>query len=480
MEFKLSSYYYLIIAFGLLLAGLLLPSKIALVLITGIFMVYGFFKPKHGLYLLLLYVPIRPFLTEVNAGMMLAGDAITFAVLLRVLWDTSRNWKSWFQFKLFEWAFFSFLILGSLVGLKTGSSIGAIVFQLRTFLIMYLLYYIVSRIKVNKEDYAHFAWVTVLASIVVSIHGLIEKLSLRQLLLPEAWSEKVLSTTNAVRIYGLTGNPNSLAIFLGFTIVLVLFLLHHINGKQRKILYASLTLFMGIFLLTYSRGTWIALVIGIAVFIILSKNLKILKPLIITGLLGFLLVYLPTNFGVQAVERWGFEGGGSGGAGSFKNRLKATFDEENVDLMVQSGRIFYIKKGFEVFMDYPVVGTGFATFGDSATLSYGSPIYEEYGIRSEIYGGKNFYSDNQYIQVIAETGVIGVILFAFFLLGMLLIFWKNREKDGNFSYFLIALWISTAAMGMYYNIWELKLFTLYYFLILGAYAVRHKFVDTEK
>lgn len=479
MEFKLSSYYYLIIAFALFLAGLLLPAKAALVIITGIFTVYSFLKPKHGLYLLLLYVPIRPFLTEVNSGMMLAGDAITFVVLLRVLFDMRKNWKSWFQFKFFEWAFFAFLILGSLVGLKTGSSIGAIVFQLRTFLIMYLLYYIVSRMKVNKEDYAHFAWVTVLASIVISVHGLIEKLSLRQLLLPEAWSQKVLSATNAVRIYGLTGNPNSLAIFLGFTIVLVLFLLHHINGKQRKFLYVSLTLFMGVFLLTYSRGTWIALAIGIVVYLILSRNLKILKPLIITGLLGFLLVYLPTNYGVQIVENWGYEGG-SGGAGSFKNRFKETFDEENVDLMVQSGRIFYIKKGFEVFADYPVVGTGFATFGDSATLSYGSPIYEDYGIRSDIYGGKNFYSDNQYIQVIAETGVVGVILFAAFLLGMLVIFWKNRNKDGNFSYFLISLWIATAAMGMYYNIWELKLFTLYYFLILGAYAVRHQFIKTEK
>ncbi|WP_102273766.1 O-antigen ligase family protein [Cytobacillus massiliigabonensis] len=468
MKLQLQPYRIVIVGFLLLLVGLILPNKISLVLVTGILTILSFFQPKQGLLLLLVYVPIRPFLIEINPGLKLVGDAITFVLLLRIFYDARKDWKSLFRFKTFEWAFFAFLAFGTAIGFATGVSIAALVFQIRTFVIMYLLYYIVSRMKIDKADMLHFSWVTIGLSVLISIHGIIEKLSLRQLLLPDAWSEKMLSATNFVRIYGLPGNPNSLALFLGFTIVLVLFLLEMAKGKERKWLYACLTLFIGVLLLTYSRGTWISIITGGVLFFILSKYWKLLKPLLITAVLGFVLIYLPVNAGVGLVQSLGVDGGGHG-AGGLTDRFKETFDEENLELMAQSGRFFYIKKGFEVFKDHPITGTGFGTFGGSATLSYGSPIYDEYGIRSDIYGGKYFYSDNQYIQVIAETGAIGVILFAAFLLLMVWMFWKQRH-EGNFPKFMIALWFATGVSGMYYNIWELKVYTLYFFLIFGAYA----------
>ncbi|WP_442596390.1 O-antigen ligase family protein [Neobacillus sp. D3-1R] len=473
MELNLRSYSFLFASFFLLLIGMFLPKMISLVLVTGAFAAFSFFKPKQAVLLLFLYVPIRPILIEMNSGLKLIGDVVTFIVLLKVLYDTRKDWKSWFCFQPFEWGFFVFLLIGSFVGLMMGVSPGAVIFQLRTFLIMYLLYFIVSRMNIEKKDYIDFAWVTIFGGVIVSIHGIIEKLTLRQWLLPEAWSQKVLSATNIVRIYGMPGNPNSLAIFIGFAIVSVLYLMYEAKVGKRKLLYFLLVLFTGILLLSYSRGTWIALVVGLVFYLLLSKKWALIKPIVISGILGFILVFLPVNYGVQLIQTYGLQGPG-GGAGGISDRLKGTFDEDNLDLMVESGRIYYIKKGFEVFKDYPVLGSGFATFGDSATLSYGSPIYPHYGIRSDIYGGKYFYSDNQYIQVIAETGVFGVIAFAVFLLGLLFLFWKRRKDDDHFSDFMIALWFSTGIMGMYYNIWELKLFTLYYFVILGAYAFRHK------
>jgi putative inorganic carbon (hco3(-)) transporter len=469
MVLKLQPYNFLIAGFLLLMAGLVLPVNISMLLVTGIFTVYAFFKPKEGLLLLLLYVSIRPFLIEINPGLKLIGDAVTFIVLLRIVFDARKDRKSLFRFRKFEWAFFIFLAFGSVIAFFTGVSIAAIIFQVRTFVIMYLLYYIISRMKIDKTDLVRFSWITIAVSILISAHGIIEKLSSRQLLLPEAWSGKMLSATNAVRIYGLPGNPNSLALFLGFAVIAVLFLLEFSKGKERKWLYAFLSLFTGVLLLTYSRGTWIAIAVGIIVYLIASKHWKILKPLVISGIIGLVLVYLPVNAGVGFFQSIGGEGGSDHGSGGIGNRFKETFDDENLELMSQSGRFFYIKKGFEVFKDHPVTGTGFGTFGGSATLSYGSPIYDEYGIRSDIYGGKYFYSDNQYIQVIAETGAIGVVLFAAFLLLMLGLFWKHR-KEGAFPKLMIALWFATGVSGMYYNIWELKLYTMFFFIILGAYA----------
>jgi putative inorganic carbon (hco3(-)) transporter len=472
MDLNLRSYGFLFSGLFLLIVGMFLPGTIALVLITGVFIVFAFLKPKQALLLLLLYVPIRPILIEMNPSLKLIGDAVTFVVLLRVLYDTRKDWKSWFKFHLFEWGFFVFLLIGAFVGLLMDVSPGAVIFQLRTFIIMYLLYFIVSRMKLGRKDFVNFAWVTIFVGLLISFHGIIEKLSLRQFLLPEAWSQKTLSATNAVRIYGMTGNPNSLAIFLGFALVCALYLLYEVKVAQRKLLYFTLILFSGILLLTYSRGTWIALVVGFIVFLLLSKKWKLIAPLVISALLGFILIYTPVNYGVQLVKSSDFkvDSGTKGDGSTLGSRLGELTNQENVDLMVESGRIFYIKKGFEVFKDYPVMGSGFGTFGDSATLSYGSPIYQNYGIRSDIYGGKNFYSDNQYIQVIAETGTMGVISFAVFLLGLLLMFWKRRKQNIYLSNFMIALWFATGVMGLYYNIWELKLFTLFYFIILGAYT----------
>ncbi len=124
---------------------------------------------------------------------------------------------------------------------------------------MYLLYYTVSRMLLPEGWFQRLAWVTVWTSLIVSLHGLIEKLSMRQLLLPDVWKYKTLSATNFVRIYGLPGNPNSLALLLLFGILAVLFLQSiYKNEKYRWFLTINLVLFLGVFILTYSRGTWIS------------------------------------------------------------------------------------------------------------------------------------------------------------------------------------------------------------------------------
>lgn len=458
--FSIAILFLIIIAF--------LPATLALIISSVFFAGFAYFRPFQSLLFLITYVSVRPILIEFNSGLKLVGDIITFVVFIKLLVNSKKEWKSLFYFKWFEWIFFAFLVFGSIIGLLNDVSIASVIFQLRTFVIMYILYYVLSRSLMPDNWYPRMAWATIIVSLAASIHGLIEKLSMRQLLLPEEWRYKMLSATNFVRIYGLPGNPNSLALLLIFGIISILFLQYlYKNQKYQMFLYINLVLFMGVLVLTYSRGTWISAFIFTAVFIVLSRQWKLLKKLIIAGVASFALIYLPVNFGVTFFQSLGLEAP-EGGSGSIGGRFEETFDEKNLALMAQSGRVFYLKKGFEVFSDYPITGSGFGTFGGSATLSYGSPIYDEYGIRSDIYGGKNFYSDNQYIQIIAETGIVGVLLFAGFLIGMLLLFWKQRMTA--FGQFMIAFWLATGFSGFYYNIWELKLYTMFYFIIFGSFA----------
>lgn len=459
---------YFIVALAIIGIALMLPTSIALVLTSLFFALFAFFRPQQSLLFLVVYVSIRPLLVEVNSGLKLIGDLITLIAFAKVIIAGRKDWKSLFSFKWFEWAFFAFLLFGAVSGLVQGVLPSAVIFQLRTFIIMYVLYYTISRMLLPEGWFQRLAWVTVWTSLLVSVHGIIEKLSMRQLLLPDVWKYKTLSATNFVRIYGLPGNPNSLALLLLFGILSVLFLQSiYKNEKYKWFLNINLVLFLGVFILTYSRGTWISAVILGVIFITLSKNWKLLRRLVIAGVASFILIYFPVNLGVQYFETLGLEKPPTG-PGSIGERFGETFDQKNLALMTESGRFFYINKGFEVFKDYPIAGAGFGSFGGSATLSYGSPIYKYYGIRSDIYGGKYFYSDNQYIQVIAETGVAGVVLFAAFLLAMLALFWKERKTV--FGKFMIAFWFATGFSGFYYNIWELKLYTMFYFIIFGVFA----------
>ncbi|GKV56787.1 hypothetical protein NCCP2222_27340 [Sporosarcina sp. NCCP-2222] len=460
---------YFIVSLAVLFVSLFLPTSIALVLTSLFFAALAFLRPQQSLVFLVIYVSIRPLLVEVNSGVKLVGDLITLIAFLRLLVAARKNLLSLFHFKLFEWALILLLIAGSISGLMNGVLTSAVIFQVRTFIIMYLLYYIISRSRLPEGWLKSLAWVTVWTGVISSVHGLIEKLSMRQMLLPDVWKYKILSPTNAVRIYGLPGNPNSLALLLFFSILAVLFLQHMYKGEKYKWFFnVNLTLFIGVFILTYSRGTWISAFVFGALFILMTRNWQVLKRLAIAGVASIILIYSPVNWGVQYFKSLGVEGPDVEGPGSIGGRLGETFDQKNLDLMSESGRFFYIKKGFEIFNDYKIVGSGFGSFGGSATLSYGSPIYDHYGIRSDIYGGKYFYSDNQYIQIITETGVVGVILFAVYLLGMLALFWKQRKT--TFGKFMIALWFATGFSGFYYNIWELKMYTMFYFLLFGAFA----------
>lgn len=458
----------LLISLLVVIVSLFLPTKITLVITSLVFAAFAFFRTQHSLLFLIIYVSIRPLLVEVNAGVKLIGDLITFIAFIKIVLSSRKDWKTLFHFKWFEWAFFALMIAGSISGLYHGVLPAAVLFQVRTFLIMYLLYYVISRMFLPEGWLKQIAWVTVITGMISSIHGLIEKLSMRQWLLPDVWKYKTLSATNAVRIYGLPGNPNSLALLLFFGIMSILFLQSIYKGEKYKwFLNINLVLFTGVFILTYSRGTWISAIVFGAIFIVLTKNWKMLKRLVIAGIAAILLIYYPVNLSVKFLASLGFQTP-TEEPGSIGGRFGETFDEKNLALMSESGRFFYIKKGFEIFKVYPVAGSGFGSFGGSATLSYGSPIYDHYGIRSDIYGGKYFYSDNQYIQIITETGVIGVILFAAFLLCMLAIFWKERKT--TFGKFMIALWFATGFSGFYYNIWELKFYTMFYFILFGTFA----------
>ncbi|WP_083413129.1 O-antigen ligase family protein [Bacillus massilinigeriensis] len=455
--------YGLILSVVFLLASLLVPHQAVGFAATVLIVAILLFNPKQGILFLIVYFPVRPFLLEVNDSVKFIGDLLIILLFLQSLPYYFRKRKEARTGLVFVAGFLAFLAIGAASALLTGVSLGAIIFQLRAFMITFLLIFVVRSLEITRKDVASFMWVTVMMAVLLSLQGIVEKVSLRTILLPQSWVEMPLAETNRMRIYGLIGNPNVLATYLSIAFVFTLYLRRLAEGKKVLLTILSVLIF-GAFILTYSRGTIIALGVGILVYLILSRDWKVLRPILLSIILALPLVYYPvvmaTDYMESKTAKQENKEKQDKVEGDFSTRMNEAFNKETIKKSTAWGRLYVVNRGFEIFKDHPVIGTGFGTYGDSASLTYLSPIYEKYKVP------KNLYTDNQYIQVIVQTGALGVAAFAVFILGMVWSCWKRREAN-EAAIPLIAVLAAGFAGGMLYNIFEDKTFTLYFYIMLG-------------
>ncbi|WML59039.1 O-antigen ligase family protein [Neobacillus sp. PS2-9] len=446
-------------------------SKLAL-LISVFIALLSFWKKENGILFLLIFIPLRPFLIAVNPGFKVIGDAIIGLLLIRTIWDSRKELRKLFTFHPFELAFFAFAVIGVLSALITDVSLKAIIVQFRAYFLFYLVYYIVKRMDITSVMIRRMSYTTFFLAVIMSIQGIVEKISNKTALMPQEWQEWWLSPTNRIRVYGLLKGPNELSLYLLIAIIISLYLLKQVHGKARSFLYVGMTLMGTTMLLTYSRGTLLTLFAFLVIYLIVNRKWRPFVKLSIVAIVSIGLFFgvnqaadLYYNHYLTGEDQEGYGKDSDNGSKRYKN----AFSEETIGQSSSSGRLYYVKKAVEIFKDHPIVGTGFGTFGGAATLAYSSPIYDDYGIES------NFYSDNQYILVLAETGILGtlaLILVSYFLL---VATWKNRKKFYGplLSYLFIALIVG----GAVYNILENDTFMMFYFILLGI--VLNKQINKE-
>jgi O-antigen ligase len=450
--------------------ALLVPTTKVGLAVTLVVALVALFQPKAGLIALFGYFPVRPVLQELNPALKLAGDLIVLAVFARVIWDNRTNIKSLFQFKIFEIAFFCFLAIGALSAyFVTNIGISAIVFELRAFLIMYLVYYSLRRISVTKQDILQVVWLTFAFGILLAVQAIIEKLSLRTMFMPDHWVYRQLSTNNFQRVYGLLNNPNILALYLSFVFMLTMYGYKSLVSRVAKVLvWIGLTLMMGVWILTLSRGAWIALLIASVVYVLFTRRWKVVAAAALVIAIGYSVVTVPVTKATTYYKTHNYFTEKKTVNNTVQkrkqkvtiHRVKEVIEKSTYEKSLESGRLYVINKGFAIWKDHPVTGTGFATFGDSATKSYPSPIYKTYQLPTGL------FTDNQYIQVLVETGAVGALFFGIFLLGLLYQSFRLR-KVHPFAIPGLAVIVAALWCGLLYNIWEDKTISLFLFAILG-------------
>ena len=456
---------------------LIVPVKVITLLFFFCLFVYSMLFPSKALTLLLIYFPARSFFVESNPSLKVFAEVIILACLIHIIWASRKQLKNLFHFHWFELALFSFCAVGTISAFFNNVSIVAIITQLRAFLLTYAVFYIVKRLKIKKEDIQWYLWTTFFVASFLSILGIVEKISDKTWLFPVAWEYFAMSPTNGDRVYGLVKNPNVLASFLVIALFTSYYLKNQLPGWKHKVVWIGIILMGTTSILTYSRGTLLALAVAFGVYIVWKRPWKKMMEFA-----SIFVASLVLAIGVvEPVTKWlaiqpedvippsSVPGDGEGfeeDENAQKDRIITTFSSDTVGESQKGGRLWLVDMGFDIFRDYPIAGSGFATFGDSASLVYGSPIYESYKIREGI------YSDNQYIQVIAQTGVLGVVTFGAFLLTIFSLLLKRRNEPG--VEFALLLFVAIVASSVVYNTWEDKIVTLYMFGLLGVIFSLHK------
>lgn len=301
--------------------------------------------------------------------------------------------------------------------------------------VSYLFLYFAFVSNIDKKQIASFIWVILGSGILVAIYGILQHPN-------PFFTEKVAGKTIfhgidhnywAVdaenRVFSTLGQPNWLAAFLAMIIFPLLSFLLVIKTWWKKILlFAGLSVCFLAFTFTYSRGGTVGLLLGLATFVILLPMYKetliekvwLKLPIInlkfyfnrfknyLGVFLAILVMVLIVNqyFGNALSRRGGLATSTSQtSTQTQKLQPKPTALEEGGTQTAKIRTIVW-NGSLNIFLHYPIFGSGVETFGYSYYLFRPA----EHNLTAEwdyLYNKAH----NEYLNYLATTGAFGIITY---------------------------------------------------------------------
>lgn len=164
------------------------------------------------------------------------------------------------------------------------------------------------------------------------------------------------------------------------------------TGKARGILFFLFMLSFSCLILTYSRGAWIAFILSLSVLAVQKRRIFLFSAVF---LVIFLAAFYCQSARVRPLDS------------IMGNNLTRYFEWEN-------NRLGYWTRSISIIRDYPVLGSGLNT--------YSSIQWQYDGVG---WGG---YPHNSYLQMTAETGVVGLLAFLWLIIILLINSFKNLQS----------------------------------------------------
>lgn len=415
----------IIFALGFLIGGLGLYFQIpyVLVLFLGILGVIFFYdKPLLALLTLVFaYVLVPDLLT------LLMAYGIFGLYFFRKLTMREEIFEVQAQ-EVIPYVYFGLMIIATFTSSMVSGSIRDMAIHTAGLLTMVLILDIARK----KEAFHKILVVLSLVTTILALYGIYQYFIGVEI--QKEWVDVNSNADMRARVYSVFGNPNIFAEYLVMMVPLTVALFWSTKRDTVKIFYfilfgiQVLALFM-----TMSRGGWIGLAVAAMVFIFFVKR-KLLLFAIPAGAFGFLL--LPASI----VARF--------------------FTIFNLSDSSTSYRFKIWEITGEVIRDNFFVGVGLGH----------QPF--KYTFESYIRTMPIFHAHNSFIEIFAELGLVGFVLFCLFMISIFVVLLKyplassdTYERVVGAS--LIGSFSGMMVHGMFENIFYMTKITTSFWILLG-------------
>ena len=216
-------------------------------------------------------------------------------------------------------------------------------------------------------------------------------------------------------------DPHVFSFYLGAILPFALFLYIKTN-KNIWLLTSIIILLADLF--TFSRGGQIALIAGFLVFVFVSNKYTKTKFKHMLQVVVVISILILSTFG-----------------SSFYDRFSSSFDMKDNSA---SHRIVLWKQAFQNFLENPIIGVGLGAYPHAVDKSadYRKPIYVH----------------NTFLDILVESGVIGVFFFLFLIASILIVFIKNNSPYAGAGI------VSISILGTH-GIFDTAIFSIHVYLI---------------
>ncbi len=224
------------------------------------------------------------------------------------------------------------------------------------------------------------------------------------------------------RAFGFFGSPNILGSVASLCAIISLF-----TWLQfRKVRYLIISVLSCVVLvMTFSRSAWIGLAGGLLIAVLI-KNWRF----IILAPVGLVVLLIP----------------------SIKQRIMTMFSQSYMVDASLDGRIWSLKNSLYIFKNMPLIGTGPGTYGGELAIIHNSPVYL-HGYQGGFVALP--YTDNQWSQILVQTGIIGSLALLGFFISIFLNNLKRFRLTNKYLHLgVVAALVALLLNGLFANIME--------------------------
>jgi O-antigen ligase/tetratricopeptide (TPR) repeat protein len=318
-------------------------------------------------------------------------------------------------------AVFLYLLLG-LSSVMWSINIYNSLLALPFFLAGPILYFLIINTEFNQDKIDKLLLVIIITGIGMGIYGIFQYSGIDF----SFWSGNIARN----QVMGFFGNVNYFAEYLILPLSLTIGLILAKNKiYNRLLLFFALVTMGGALFLTFTRSSYLAIVITVPVILFLyckssankQKKIfykKIILYFVLFAITAFAIIYIP-----HPLNREDSTLG--------KLRSRVTIESLTSGSSVLR-RVATWKFTWMMIDDYPLLGSGLGTY-DYHTLKYQAEFFAK-GNNRDIYPhGFAVQAHNEYLQIWSELGIIGLLLFLWIIFNyyrnILIHFRRMGEKE---------------------------------------------------